>query len=389
MQNSNPSLIPRLIIFTHVLHYRRENQVLAHGPYVNEINALAQQVTQVVLIAPLVTIPTVNIPEGNSPYQKTPIILPLPIVGGTGWQKVAYLWKGPKLFFQVFKGVLMPGVLHPRAPGSVALVALILIAIFARGKRKFAKFAGEWDDFTSLPQTFRWQRFWLSKRWLFNGSVLVYTTKMNPSNIISSFTSNLTKEDIIKANVTAKKKQYTDKLIIVFAGRLVKNKGVDILLDALSLASNTSKDWELLVMGDGVEFSILQEQAGRLGIANHIKWLGWCSQKSMMEYLQHAHIVCQPTRFSESWGKVLQEGMAFGCVPIASAIGGLKRQLNEKPELLFEAGNAVQCAAIINNIMIGTLNYEELKQWSIDKSNLYSLNELADFTWRTYHAYYD
>jgi glycosyltransferase involved in cell wall biosynthesis len=389
MQNSNLNLDECLIIFTHVLHYRQKNQLLAHGPYVNEINVLAERVREVVLVAPLLEQPKTISPD-NIPYTKTPRLIPLPIVGGDNFlDKVSYLWRGSKLGYQIMKGIRTTGVLHPRAPGSVAMIALFLIALFARKKKKFVKFAGEWDAPESLPLTFRLQRHWLANKKLFNGPVFVYSTKSNPSHIIPAFTSNLTIDQIQQANLLAGKKMWGNTWQIIFAGRLVKNKGVDVMLQALALVNKTSTNWRLLLMGDGSERSKLQQKADDLGLAEQVTWLGWCSQQDMMMYMREAHLICQPTRFTESWGKVLQEGMAYGCIPIASAVGGLKRQLQTRPELLFEPGNATECAAIMLNFINQKIDYRQAMEWSLAQSRLYSLNALADFTWNKYHEYYN
>jgi glycosyltransferase involved in cell wall biosynthesis len=378
----------RLIIFTHVVHYKVGNSVAAHGPYVNEVNLLASRVHELVVVAPCRS-GKGGVSAGNVTYSKTPRIISLPVTGGTSIiDKLGYFWHGPALLFQILKGIMTPGILHPRAPGSVAFMSLLLIACFCQRKRKFAKFAGEWDAPKTLPVTFRWQRNWLAKRWFFNGPVFGYTLKQNSPHIISSFTSNLTEDEILQANSIGRKKELMDKFVLAFAGRLVKNKGVDVLLEALADVSIKAMKWELLIFGDGIEMGSLKRQAEDLGIASQVKWLGWCSKETMMGYLAEAHIVCQPTRFAESWGKVLQEGMAFGCIPVASAIGGLKRQLADKPALLFDPGNAKQCSAIICNIMSGKLNYAELKRWSIAQSQLYSLNSLCQFIWKKYDEFY-
>lgn len=371
-----------------MLHYQVEGKVLAHGPYVNEINVLAERVHEVVLVAPLVQ-KSQNISPDNIFYSKTPRLISLPVVGGDSiWDKFGYLWRGPKLVVQIIKGICTPGILHPRAPGSVAIVALFLISLLGRKKRKFAKFAGEWDAPESLPRTFRWQRSWLANKKLFNGPVFVYTTQSNPAHIIPSFTSNLTTEHIRQANMLANEKVWGNTWVIIVAGRLVKNKGVDVLLQALALVNKTSTRWKLLIMGDGTEKINLQQQASGLGLAEQVTWLGWCSQHEMMKYMGEAHLICQPTRFTESWGKVLQEGMAFGCIPVASAVGGLKRQLQDKPELLFEPGNERECAAIILNFITQKTDYREAMEWSLAQSRLYSLDALSDFIWNRYNEYY-
>jgi len=388
MPNSTNHFAQCLIIFTHVLHYQQDGKLVAHGPYVNEINSLAERVREIVLVAPLVNQPK-SISSDNIPYSKTPRLIPLPVVGGDSiCDKFGYLLRGPKLVFLIIKGICTPGILHPRAPGSIAMLALLLISIIGRKKRKFAKFAGEWDAVKSLPRTFRWQRSWLANKKLFNGPVFVYTANTNPAHIIPAFTSNLTTEQIRQANLLAREKVWGSTWMIIVAGRLVKNKGIDVLLQALAIVNKTSTRWKLIIMGDGSDKCKLQQLALNLGLAERVTWLGWCSQHEMMKYMREAHLICQPTRFTESWGKVLQEGMAFGCIPIASRVGGLKRQLRARPDLLFEPGDASGCAAIILKLITHKIDYREATEWSLIQSRAFSLNSLSDFVWKEFTNYY-
>lgn len=388
MPDSTNYIDQPLIVFTHVIHYQQDGKLVAHGPYVNEINILSNHVREVILVAPLVN-QSQSISSDNIPYSTTPRLIPLPVVGGDSiYDKLGYLFNGPKLLFQVIKGICTQGILHPRAPGSIAMLALLLISILGRKKRKFAKFAGEWDEVNSLPQTFRWQRYWLANKSLFNGPVFVYTAKSNPAHIIPAFTSNLTNDQILQANLIAREKVWGHSWLIIVAGRLVKNKGIDVLLEALAIVNKTSTSWKLFVMGDGNDKNELQQLAINLGLAEKVTWLGWCSQQNMMKYMSEAHLICQPTRFTESWGKVLQEGMAFGCIPIASRVGGLQRQLKSRPDLLFEPGDASECAEIILKFITLKIDYREATEWSLIQSRAFSLNSLFDFVWKEFTNYY-
>lgn len=84
MHSSDRSLNERLIIFTHVLHYEVGGKVLAHGPYVNEINVLAKRFLEVVVVAPLVQKPQ-NVSADNMPYSKKPRLISLPVAGEIIW----------------------------------------------------------------------------------------------------------------------------------------------------------------------------------------------------------------------------------------------------------------------------------------------------------------
>lgn len=381
-----------LIVFTHVRHYETEGIYYAHGPYVREIDALSQDGRDVVVVAPVM--PNVDAaarPENVVSYERISKFVSLPVVGGdTFLSKVKYLWYGPVIILRILSSLRLPGVIHIRAPGSIALIAVVCALIFARRRKKFAKFAAEWDSPESLPFTFRLQRFLLLHRVGFNGPVFIYSDRTAPGRLVPAFTSSLRAAEIEAANRLARSKKMHDaELVLVFAGRLVQNKGLDVLLSALSMVDKDFGNWRLVVMGRGSQEENLKRQATELGIAHKVEWKGWCSQKSIMSELARAHIVCQPTRYSESWGKVLQEGMAFGCIPIAAAVGGLKRQLKDRPELLFDSGDAAGCARIILGLACEKLPFDELRDWSLKQSRLFSIDGLAEFIWSKYYEYYD
>jgi glycogen(starch) synthase len=111
---------------------------------------------------------------------------------------------------------------------------------------------------------------------------------------------------------------------LVFVGRLVSDKGVDLLLDALARLAAEGLHPRLTVVGDGPETPGLREQAARLGLETQVDFLGTRTGEELVEILNRHRILVVPSRYNEPFGIVALEGIACGCVVVGSAGGGLK-----------------------------------------------------------------
>lgn len=111
---------------------------------------------------------------------------------------------------------------------------------------------------------------------------------------------------------------------LVFLGRLVSDKGADLLLDALALLAEEGLHPGLAVVGGGPEAGPLREQAERLGLSGQVRFLGVRTGEELVEILNRHRILVVPSRYHEPFGIVALEGIACGCVIVGSEGGGLK-----------------------------------------------------------------
>jgi D-inositol-3-phosphate glycosyltransferase len=123
---------------------------------------------------------------------------------------------------------------------------------------------------------------------------------------------------------------HPDRRLFVFAGRLERLKGVDLILRALALliAEGRHPDVRLLVLGEdsgvgGVsEKARLQALAGELGVADRVSFLGSVAQPRLASYYAAAEAVLMPS-YNESFGLAGLEAQACGTGVIASTAAGL------------------------------------------------------------------
>lgn len=111
---------------------------------------------------------------------------------------------------------------------------------------------------------------------------------------------------------------------LLYVGRLVSDKGVDVLLDALGLlASEHGARPRLTIVGSGEEEAALGAQADRLGIAPQLDFLGRLTRDQVAAQMRRHRVIVVPSRWNEPFGMVAMEGIASGCLVVGSSGGGL------------------------------------------------------------------
>ncbi len=134
---------------------------------------------------------------------------------------------------------------------------------------------------------------------------------------------------------------------LVFVGRLVSDKGCDLLLDALGrLEAGVS----LTVVGDGPDRQRLEQQAAALGLGSRVEFLGALNGEPLVRILNAHEVLVVPSRYREPFGIVALEGIACGCVVVASEGGGLKDAVGPCGQT-FPNGNITALAARLVEIL--------------------------------------
>jgi glycosyltransferase involved in cell wall biosynthesis len=111
--------------------------------------------------------------------------------------------------------------------------------------------------------------------------------------------------------------------MVVFAGRLVAEKGLDVLLHAVAKLPGV----RLRIAGEGSMKSAWRGLAKQIGLGNRAEFLGAKSFAELIELYAEAAVVCVPTLSPESFGYTAAEAMAMGRAVVTTPSGAL-------PELL-------------------------------------------------------
>lgn len=106
--------------------------------------------------------------------------------------------------------------------------------------------------------------------------------------------------------------------ILLFAGRIAKSKGLDILLRALPAIRREVPTVRLVIIGEDFGFrSECAALASRLGVADAVSFPGRVSRQELLGAYRHARVFVFPSRF-EAFGIVLLEAGASGCPVVAT-----------------------------------------------------------------------
>ncbi len=120
--------------------------------------------------------------------------------------------------------------------------------------------------------------------------------------------------------------------VIGYAGRLVPEKGVDLLLRAVMKLGGA---WRLEVLGSGPAEADLKALAARLGVAERVRFTAWASSDRMPAFYRGIDALILPSRTRPNWkeqfGRVIVEAMACGAPVIGSDSGAI-------PEVMGDAG---------------------------------------------------
>ena len=137
---------------------------------------------------------------------------------------------------------------------------------------------------------------------------------------------------------------------LVFLGRLVSDKGVDLLLEALSLLAADGLRPHLTVVGDGPDRPGLEEQARLFGVAGQVRFLGARTSEELVRILNRHRILVAPSRYREPFGTVALEGIACGCAVVGSADGGLVEAMGPCGRT-FPNGDAAGLARVLAGLL--------------------------------------
>ena len=154
---------------------------------------------------------------------------------------------------------------------------------------------------------------------------------------------------------------------VIYVGRLVEKKGVDVLLRAWSLCPESVRRNGLTIIGDGEQQHYLLALADRLAITDTVRFASPVSHEKLPEVLNSAKLLVFPSVVAEDndqegLGLVPIEAMGCGCPVLASDIPPLHDVIETGVNgEFFEMGNEHQLAKSLTDLMS---NKSQLQKYS-------------------------
>lgn len=255
-----------------------------------------------------------------------------------GWRGILFLYKGLRSVLRQYK----PDITHVQymAPGAIPILLLRLLGM----RRVLTTAHTAADIYPNLKLVHFIQRHCvraftciteLAEHSFFGCSQLYDEhyplKKRNHFTIYNALPASL---PVIQEPRTANR-----PITIGVVSRLESIKGMDLVVPAFAKVKAVHPGVRLLIVGDGSLRGQMEQQVQAAGISDSVEFVGRQPQETLVQYYDRVDILLMPSR-SEGFGLTAIEGMARGCVVVASRVGGLPEVVREREVgLLHESEN--------------------------------------------------
>ncbi len=119
---------------------------------------------------------------------------------------------------------------------------------------------------------------------------------------------------------------FSDRNLILYAGQIIRGKGVDVLLE--SLAKVKSK-FECIILGDGNHKAYCEELSRKLGLEDRVHFKGFIPQEELKAYYRECSVVALSSVWPEPIATIGLEVMRYALPVVAFDAGGIKDWLKD------------------------------------------------------------
>jgi glycogen synthase len=218
---------------------------------------------------------------------------------------------------------------------------------------------GIWND---MQRYIHEQEYWLT----YEAWRVIVCSQFMKSDVSRSFNSPFDKIDVIYNGVDYKKFEFEwteaerlayrrkfaldDEKIVMYVGRFVREKGIQVLLDAASVVLAQQPNAKILVVGGGHREKF-EKFVHWYGLEDKVLFTGFMANRSLHQLYRVADVAVFPSLY-EPFGIVALEAMAAGAPVVASDAGGLKEVvLHEKTGVSSYANNPESLAWAILHVL--------------------------------------
>ncbi|HAA25520.1 MAG TPA: glycosyl transferase family 1 [Ruminiclostridium sp.] len=197
------------------------------------------------------------------------------------------------------------------------------------------------------------------------------------------------KLNLIPKDMDFRRKYASDnEKIVFFIGRLVNEKGVHVLMDAVPIILSEYRDVRFVIAGSGPERDTLEKKAFENGVAERVHFTGYINDEELHKMYKSVDIAVFPSLY-EPFGIVALEAMVANLPVVVSEAGGFNEIVTNRyngmkfrtghsdllADCIIELLTTPELAADITKNAWNTI-YEKYK-WSAIVEKTYAIYELA------------
>lgn len=181
-----------------------------------------------------------------------------------------------------------------------------------------------------------------SRKWLLRHAI------ETPTSVIP--TGGIDKVMLDRAEVRLKLGIDPDQRVLLYVGRLAKEKNLDLLLEAVALCFAEDPSLHLWVVGDGPYREACIEKSRKLGIGNRVRFVGFVPRSEVNVYYAASDLFVFAS-ITETQGLVIQEAMLYGLPPVCVLGGGATENVVDGINGLLVKNDAREFSAGVQHVM--------------------------------------
>mgnify|MGYP001191526798 FL=1 len=161
-------------------------------------------------------------------------------------------------------------------------------------------------------------------KYLNNNYEKVFCRSKKIYEIVKQFDLNNLSNEIISSGVPETeytyRKEFSNRKRILYVGKLIKRKNLDILINSLHNLENYN--WKLTIVGKGKMRNKYYKLVKKYKLENNVDFIEQLDRKDVFNLMQNSDIFCMPSQ-NETLGLVYLEAMSKGCITIGTQNEGI------------------------------------------------------------------
>lgn len=178
-----------------------------------------------------------------------------------------------------------------------------------------------------------------------------------------------------------------EEINILYVGRLVEEKGVDILIKAMKNLKLDDKDYTLDIVGTGPISDRLLDYTDEYNLNNCINFHGHVGYQSLSSYYSEADLFVHPSRWPEPFGRTLLEAMQHSLPTVVSNIGAPKWVVGGSGKS-FQRGSPDSLSNTIQSITQNRKLYRQMQNKTTDELQRFTQERVMSQIENRYSAVY-
>lgn len=119
---------------------------------------------------------------------------------------------------------------------------------------------------------------------------------------------------------------FSSRNLILYAGQIIRGKGVDVLLESLA---QVKSDFECVILGDGNHKAYCEKLSQQLGLSDRVHFKGFIPQEELKAYYRECSVVALSSVWPEPIATIGLEVMRYALPVVAFDAGGIKDWLKD------------------------------------------------------------